>query len=233
MCRQRSGWSNADLTAAIVRRLAAALEPYAWKFQIVLFLDALRAHVSTVVLDAMSETRILPLIIPAGLTDTLQPLDTHVFSTLKNKLRENVEQARCSAASSDVTMPRFIGCVRDALGEIFLGRDWSHAFVHNGFELNQNQVSAELEASVQTVVGDARVGHMAPTLSQIELCLPRGAGVAAAIMWRRFLQTPHQQAVEVFGRVGNAVASVPNEHAQTIFGRTRSQTRALRTKAVV
>ena len=193
MHRQRSGWSNADLTAAIVRRLGAVLAPYTWKFQVVLFLDALRAHISTVVLDAMSETRILPLIIPAGLTDTLQPLDTHIFSTLKNKLRENVEQARCSAASGDVSMPRFIGCVRDALGEILSGRDWSHAFVHNGFELNQNQVSAELEALVQTDAVDARVGDRAPTLSQIELCLHRSAGVAAAIVWRRVLETARKQ----------------------------------------
>ena len=186
-----------------------------------------------VVLDAMSETRILPLIIPAGLTDTLQPLDTHIFSTLKNKLRENVEQARCSAASGDVSMAGFIGCVRDALGEILLGRDWSHAFVHNGFELNQIHVSAELEASVQIGAVDAMVGDRAPTLSQIELCLPRRAGVTAAIIWRRFLQTSHKQAAEISGQASDVVAAVPSEYAQTVFGRTRSQTRALRAKARV
>ena len=210
-----------------MRRLAAALKPHASKFQIVLFLDALRAHISTVVLDAMSETRIWPLIIPAGLTDTLQPLDTHVFSSLKNQLRENVERARCGAANGDVSMPGFIGCVRDALGEVLLGRDWSHAFVHNGFELNQHEVSAELKASVQASGVDATVGERAPTLSQVELCLPRSASVAAAIMWRRFLETARKVTLE---QGNDDVAAVPNEH---IFGRTRSQTRALRAKEIV
>lgn len=210
-----------------MRRLAAALRPHASNFQIVLFLDAFRAHVSTVVLDAMSETRILPLVIPAGLTDTLQPLDTHVFSSLKNKLRENVEQARCRAVSGDISMPGFIGCVRDALGDVLSGRDWSHAFVHNGFELNQYGVSAELKASVQASGVDVAVGERAPTLSQIELCLPRSAGVAAAIMWRRFLETARALTVEE--RSGN-VAAAQSEH---IFGRTRSQTRALRAKTMV
>ena len=229
LCRQKSGWSNADLTASIVRRLALTLRPYTTRFQVVLLMDALRAHLATVVLDAMTDTNVLPLIIPAGLTDTLQPLDTHAFSAFKNALREKFEQARCSADRGDVSMPRFVACIKDALATVLLGRDWGHAFAHNGFELYQRGVSVELETSMHTCAAHRVVNNAAPTLSQIELCLPRSAHVAAAIMWRRFLQPP--QAAALLSPVIAADAPLPSGRVAPVFGRTRSQTRALRTDA--
>ena len=97
--RQRSGWTNAKLCSLIVARLGAILKEHASEYQPVLFLDALPAHLATPVMDACSRTGILPLVIPAGCTDILQPLDTHIFSSLKARLRELYSEAlhRCEA----------------------------------------------------------------------------------------------------------------------------------------
>jgi len=216
--RQRSGWTNAKLCSLIVARLGAILKEHASEYQPVLFLDALPAHLATPVMDACSRTGILPLVIPAGCTDILQPLDTHIFSSLKARLRELYSEAlhRCEGS---VSMPAFIDCMGAAIAEILCERNWSHAFVDNGFDIDLNRKSNRFAA---LGCGDAGgVDSCAISLSQLELCLPGRAQAAAAVIWRRFVSKCVVKDVGERKAPPRAASSVPH------LGKTRSQTRAM------
>ena len=130
------------------------------------------------------------------MTDNMQPLDTHVFSPFKNALRERYAVARGRYPNGDAPMAAFIQSLREAMEDVIMRRRWQFAFCHNGFGLQQTHISHSL---LTTLGLDAPV-HITsdrPTLSQIELCLGRGAHVAAAVMWRRFIQPPELAATRV------------------------------------
>ena len=216
------------MTAAILWQLSAALTPLRHRFQFVVLMDALRAHLTTHVLDVFSSCRMLPCIVPSGMTDNMQPLDTHVFSPFKNALRERYAVARGRYPNGDAPMAAFIQSLREAMEDVIMRRRWQFAFCHNGFGLQQTHISHSL---LTTLGLDAPV-HITsdrPTLSQIELCLGRGAHVAAAVMWRRFIQPPELAATRVASSpIGSAHVAISANSTRPIFGRTRSQTRALR-----
>ena len=216
--RQRSGWTNAKLSSFIIARLAAVLQVHASGCQCILFLDALRAHLAVPVMDVCARTNILPIIIPAGCTDILQPLDTHVFSAFKARLRELYAEAR-RESDDDVCMPGFVRCVAGAVRDILCGRDWSHAFAENGFDASQGGASERFARVFLDT--DRNVDAKPISLTQLELCLPMRADAVAAMMWRRF-----------FG--GASCAVVPKRRIKAlpsrvlpVLGKTRSQTRAL------
>lgn len=216
--RQRSGWTNAKLCSLIVARLGAILKQHASEYQPILFLDALPAHLALPVMDSCARTGILPLVIPAGCTDILQPLDTHIFSCLKARLRELYAEAQ-QRCEEDVSMPAFIDCTGAAIAEILCGRDWSHSFVDNGFDIDQSRKSNRFAA---LGCGDAGgIDSSAVSLSQLELCLPARAQAAAAVIWRRFVSKCVVQDVAERKAPTAAARSLPH------LGKTRSQTRAM------
>ena len=216
--RQHSGWTNAKLSAFIIARLAAVLQAHAGSSQCVLFLDALRAHLAIPVMDMCARVNILPIVIPAGCTDILQPLDTHVFSAFKARLRELYAEVR-HERDDDVSMAGFVRCVAGAVRDVLCGRDWSHAFAENGFDAAQGGAS---ERFTDLFVDESRNVDASPiSLTQLELCLPLRANATAAMMWRRFLG-------------GAPCAAIPKRRIRALpsrvlpeLGKTRSQTRAL------
>ena len=210
----------------ILRRLALALKPFAEEYQPVLYMDALRSHLATSVLNALSACHLWPVIVPAGMTHELQPLDTHCFSAFKNSLRGRYAAARGRHLHGDVPMPVFVGCVRESIDEVIMGRQWSSAFQHNGFGHNQASVARRLWESVGLQAHES-VSWGAPTLTQIQLCLPRSAGIAAAIIWRRFVQEETRLShpdVAVPGAARACASSLGHtECTRPISSRTRSK----------
>ena len=217
VARQRSGWTNAQLTALVVRRLAAVVKKEVPDHQCVLLLDALRAHFAPVVLDAFSRNRILPVAVPALCTDVIQPLDTHVFTAFKHRLREVYGELLHESANASIA--DFIGCVRTAIENVLCGRDWAHSFAQNGFDWQQANVSEKLSA----FVGKQPVCSDALSLTQVEMCLSRKSCAAAAMVWRRFLTTP------LLCPSGAAMSSDAVVR-ESVLGKTRSQSRALLAK---
>ena len=129
-------------------------------------------------------------------------------------------------------MHAFVGCINDVISENIISRNWSSAFLQNGFGRGQFLVSQSLLA----LLGKSSLAERSimPTLSQLELCLGRGAQAPAAIIWRRFVHNA------VDSSTSECAAHAPRmkrkrviEHEARIlnasrFGRTRSQTAALR-----
>ena len=222
--RQKSAWTDARLTASVLEHVAKALSHLAAKFRIVVVMDALRAHLARPVLDVLAKHSMLPCIVPSGMTDKMQPLDTHCFGPLKHSLRE-----RFGAIKSDgvVPMHAFIGCLQGAINEVVNNRQWDVAFSHDGFSWQQEGLSATLTKMLKQ--GSHGVLHGKPSLSQVELCLGNRAQVSSAIMWRRFIDAGASS-----GSIALSSSAVVRKRLATSaivdappLGKTRSQTRAM------
>jgi hypothetical protein len=112
--RQQSAWNNAAGTARIVRELAvavAATRDRLGEFQIVLILDAARIHYAPQVLRACASAGVWPIVVPAGMTFLLQPLDTHAFALYKAELVRSFHAARADSADAigDIDVRAFFG----------------------------------------------------------------------------------------------------------------------------
>ena len=110
LLRRRSAWVDGALCAWIVRRLAHALGHYMPTHQPILFLYALRAHVTNGVFAACAEVQIWPVVVPARMTWLLQPADTHAFLAYKICLQQLCHAARVRAADGDLTLADLRPC---------------------------------------------------------------------------------------------------------------------------
>ena len=143
-----------------------------------------------------------------------------MYSEFKHDLRKNVGHARCRVDGGDLSMPEVVGYLRDALSSV-VGRDWSNALNHNGFEYNKRHVSDVLVMSVCASSAAPIAMNVTSTLTQIGTWLPRSARAAAAIKWRRCLQPPRAQGREI-PRVDDISLAMmrADRHTEAVSGRT-------------
>lgn len=183
--RQKSAWNNEVLCAAIVRRLARALEPHAATTQPILFLDAVRLHTTRRVLDACAAAGIWAIVVPAKMTLFLQPLDTDAFLPFKLRLKELYQSARSGSVDGDLGVEPFLQCVYGAIRGVLQGRRWATAFEKAGFGDRQagvaKHVLRQLQVDEPPIVPSTR-----PAADQVRSCFPRRSKVHAAALWRPF-----------------------------------------------
>ena len=225
--RQKSAWNNEHLCADIIRRLGESIAPFKHLYQPVLLMDAAKMHTSKRVVLACRAMNIWPLLIPAGLTWLLQPLDTHGFSPFKNVLTKLYQAARVSSTNQELDIQEFIECVSEAVDSVLCGRGWKRAFERCGFGLRQAQVATRTLANLG--VEDCEVLATMPSWEEIHACFPRRTRAASLLFWR-VLEIVSKPDEEFSMRTPVHSSRPSNSRAETFdhdMGRTRSQTRAL------
>ena len=133
----------------IYRREIRAIRPNA---EIVMVFDVASPHVTREVFMHLNRLNLHTLLVPAGMTWLLQPLDTHVFSTLKRSLHDR--QARGRAASPLGILPScsWIRIAGEAVKEVLVDRDWTHSLRVNGLHAHVVPLRATLLTFFRDVV---------------------------------------------------------------------------------
>ena len=131
--RRKSGWVNIPAFLEIIEVLAKVLDKHAPGRPSILLMDALKIHCCSEVLAAAKARRIRIVILAACCTHLLQPLDTHVFARYKQRLRSLQQECRMVGPNEDLSDSSVVGCVVQAVREIFQGHVWARAFHENGF----------------------------------------------------------------------------------------------------
>jgi hypothetical protein len=181
LIRQRSAWNNNVLCSGIIRMVAAAVAPFAWVYQPIIFLDAARCHLKWNVFAACARVGIWPIVVPARMTWLLQPLDTHVFASFKRHLQAAGLRARCAAVVAGDVLEQLLAALCEAVGAVLLDGSWAHAFASNGFGIGQAGLSARVLAAL---CADASpdISHARPSIEQIRTCFPKRSRVVAEQM---------------------------------------------------
>ena len=82
--RLKKAWMTTEVMEKYIVLLGGILKEFQTTHRFILYLDALRVHVSPKVLRAASRANLWICVIPAKMTWALQPCDAHVFASYKH-----------------------------------------------------------------------------------------------------------------------------------------------------
>ena len=130
--RGSAGWVTAANFPAILTRIRRAVHLRRPRCTIVLVLDCAPQHLADNVVNHARRLRIVLLYVPARLTWLLQPLDTHVFASLKRRLHALQLEARCESVDGVLLGIHWLELLCRAVQEVLSGCDWAASFAANG-----------------------------------------------------------------------------------------------------
>jgi hypothetical protein len=144
--RAMSKWMSKVICVWIVRLLGWYLREERTAYRIVLLMDVLGIHFDPGVIDAAAAVGIDLLFVPASLTWLLQPLDTHVFSLYKRRLRRLFLRRRCGPGIAMPSVRDWLEMIRDTIVLYMNERPWMNAFSDNGFSRDQRGLSVYISS---------------------------------------------------------------------------------------
>ena len=212
-----TGWMTSSILKqvfTIYRRAIRAVRPNA---EIVMVFDVAPQHVTHEVFMHLNRLGLHTLLIPAGMTWLLQPLDTHVFSTLKRSLHDRQTRGRAASPLGILPPCRWIQIAGEAITEVLVERDWTHSLRGNGLHAHIVPLRPTLASCVHDVVPVLAVPLTSaqmkdllnrPTMDRRDACLRYSmrvlegrAGVPAApmvrVVLRRFARLPRRVPAEI------------------------------------
>ena len=183
LIRGRSSWNSNAHMVTIVRLLGRALQARAPGAQFILSMDAVRLHLSAVVLKECARWGIRVVVVPAGLTWLLQPLDTHVFAQMKRAIRDAYQDRVGREGAMALATPGWVEVVTNTI-YCFLRRGrWAHAFDHNGFGASQQLVSQRVLSALEWQTAPA-VPSSEPSEAQVRALCPQGSRTDVRLLTR-------------------------------------------------
>ena len=84
------------------------------------------------------------IVVPAGMTGVLQPLDVYVFRQFRAKMQELWLDCKGDAEDGVVTLQLWLQVVCNAIQCIIAGKNWHSAFQHVGLMSGQKLLSSKI-----------------------------------------------------------------------------------------
>jgi len=239
MLRQKSAWNNAELYSAFLRDAIAVVREVSPHGRIVILFDCASIHLTPPSLAQFaSGSNIYPIPIPAGCTNTLQPLDVRVPCLERARARASrdrrAERASASRAyatrrsalrPSVVYVSQVFGPFKQALKReaCVASSIWQALAATIGKQLYARQHAAAFRAcGFGGVAVLATAAALPPTEEEVLSVLPRGTGAGVARALLAPFRQPLPPATKAETRTGRKRSPKPLR-----LGRTRAETRAL------
>ncbi len=125
-------WMTSATMQKYLHALRAALDR-AGRGRAVLVMDACRAHMAEDIWDTFRACNIRPIIIPAGMTKWLQPLDVYVFGTLKRQLsRHGSMMLRERDDGVELPFEQWLAGLHKTVHDTLTLRTWERTFTRVG-----------------------------------------------------------------------------------------------------
>jgi len=125
------------------------------------------------------------LLVPAGMTAVLQPLDTHVFKTFRHQMQQFWLDCKSCAADGEVHARDWLLVICEAIQAVVANTSWKHAFERVGILSSQALLSPKI---LKALEWDSRphIPDTLPALGQASALFPRRsrANVASWMEWR-------------------------------------------------
>ncbi|CAJ1417449.1 unnamed protein product [Effrenium voratum] len=142
--REKSSWNNTRLMQKYIQLLCHLLGGALQERTVYLVVDmaACRTHPS--VHSCALEKGLRMILVPAGMTGVLQPLDVYVFRQFRSKIQELWLECKENAKDGEVTLLLWLRVVCGAIQSIISGRPWQNAFQRTGLMLGQSLLSSQI-----------------------------------------------------------------------------------------
>ena len=164
---------------------------------VLLLVDMAPCHIHHTVFDLARRRGLRMLLVPAGLTGMLQPLDTHVFQPFRAKLRELWVECRSVAEDGEVSFLTWARLVIHPIQEVVVGKPWRAAFERTGFLAKQALLSPKI---LKALAWEScpKIAAGPPPHGQASGMFPRRcqANVAAWVEWRATKKLPRIQTLD-------------------------------------
>jgi hypothetical protein len=181
--RRRSAWVDANCFRNIVRLLGVSLRDLHSKYFFILLFDANPAHLGSATLRSCREEGLHVVLVPAGMTPSLQPLDTHVFSIFKRRYFQSLETRLLSIGADSLQVASILDCICDTAREVISSGCWSSAFASCGFGCSQRQLSQTVRHRLGFGNDEPLVACDLPALGQLQVCFPKRMQVPITVLF--------------------------------------------------
>ena len=119
-----------------------------WRRAVFLVVDMAFCHIHPSIPAFARRRGLRMILVPAGLTCVLQPLDTHVFRSFRSKLQQLWLIHKSRNEGGEVSLQDWLLLVCKTIEEVVCGQEWEHAFERDGLVHAQALVSPKLLASL-------------------------------------------------------------------------------------
>ena len=162
-----------DLMVRYILLLGRCLQDLESTHRFIVFVDALRAHVSPAVLRAASRANLWICVIPSKMTWALQPCDTHLFAMYKRMLGEEYQRRSGLTAAGDMTWELLLQSMWHVLSTLLQAKEWATAFDSVGIRGHQRALSDRTRRKLQYPLGEPQIEPSLPPLSDFDLIWPK------------------------------------------------------------
>ena len=188
--KEQSAWVNRFVMVRYIKKLCERLGSDLTDRCVFLLVDMASPHIHADVFRMARKKGLRMLLVPAGLTPWLQPLDSHVFRQFRAKLQELWLSCKSAAQDGEVSTCAWLQLVNEAVQQVVVGRNWAYAFRRAGV-LGQDELSQRLLKAFNWSV-PPKVALSLPAAGQAAAMFPRRrkVNVEAWVHWTAVAAAP-------------------------------------------
>lgn len=164
------GWITADNLCpllTLIRRIVRGYRPHS---KIVIIMDTAPPHIAQKVLTHLNRLGVHILLIPAGMTWLLQPLDSHVFNSVKKELFLQLSTFRAGLPEGKMPSGAWIDILGNVVQKMLVNTEWSTTFASNGLSADLS----DLRSRIQEIAGQCFPAlNRPPEREELEVLLGR------------------------------------------------------------
>ena len=221
-----SGWNVLHTMKTWLRAVESVARHHRPGCSIIMVLDAYSVHASLETARLCRALGIRVLYVPSGMTWLLQPLDTHVFSQLKRRMRKRMLRKRLDSETGKLAWSDALECATFAVREDLVHKTWCTAMSRAGLQGEADAVAAKLKTSFS----DMDLTSRPPSLQELGTLLGR-QGPTTTLLHTALLEplsarrnSAHSSSATT-PAVGHGTPGSSTDHHRTMDGEAASSTR--------
>ena len=164
-----SGWNVLHTMKTWLRAVVGVVRHYRPGCSLMLVMDAYSVHASLKTARLCRALGIRVLYVPSGMTWLLQPLDTHVFSQIKRRMRKRMLRKRLDSETGKLAWSDALECATFAVREELVNKTWCTAMSRAGLHGDADDLAAKLK----TTLSDMDLTPRPPSLDELGSVLGR------------------------------------------------------------
>lgn len=172
-----TGWVSTAILKNWLQQTVNAVRSRKPNCAIILVVDDAPSHIADAFIEACRARCVRLVILPAKMTWCLQPLDTHVFSRLKRRIRELLFEYQERLMSSSVPPLERIRQHGRAIKEILVDQDWTRTLQRSGFTGDMAAVRPQLRKLLEPDLPTPRLPLAADIMEVLQVPLERATKI--------------------------------------------------------